>query len=269
MEEYEPHIVNGTIVYAGVDYASILHEAEKEADVIVWDGGNNDMCFYRPDLTITVVDPHRAGHELSYYPGATNLLLADVVLINKVDSVDRVNVDKVRENILRIRPGVTIVEAASPITVEDEGPIRGKRVLVVEDGPTLTHGEMGYGAGVLAARAHGAAALIDPRPWATGTIAEAFRKYPTIGGLLPAMGYGPEQLHDLETTINRTECDSVVIGTPIDLTRVISINKPSVRVRYELKETTKPDLGEILASFLGRHRPPDLVEEIIGESGGL
>ena len=254
MEEYEPHIVNGTIIYAGVDYGAILREAEKEADVIVWDGGNNDMSFYRPDLTITVVDPHRPGHELTYYPGATNMLLADVIVINKVETATRENIDIVRANIRSVNPKAIVVEAASPISVDDESVIRGKRVLVVEDGPTLTHGEMSYGAGVIAARKFGAAEIVDPRPWTVDTIAETFKKYPKIGILLPAMGYGEHQVRDLETTINRVECDSVIIGTPIDLRRVINIKKPSVRVKYELAEITKPDMNDILGDFLKKHK---------------
>ena len=250
MEEYEPHIVTGTIIYAGVDYEAILRQAEQEADVIVWDGGNNDMSFYQPDLTITVADPHRPGHEMSYYPGATNILLADVVVINKVESATRENIDIVRKNIRSVNPAAIVIEAASPITAEDEKIIRGKRVLVVEDGPTLTHGEMAYGAGVIAARKFGASEIIDPRPWVVNSIAETFAKYPNIGTLLPAMGYGGKQVKDLETTINRVDCDSVIIGTPIDLRRIIKINKPSVRVNYELDEIAKPDLHEILSNFL-------------------
>ncbi|HUN64949.1 MAG TPA: cyclic 2,3-diphosphoglycerate synthase [Bacteroidota bacterium] len=249
MEEYEPHIVNGTIIYSGVDYEAILREAEKEADVIVWDGGNNDTSFYRPDLTITVVDPHRPGHESSYYPGMTNVLLADVVVINKVETAPREKIDIVRNNVHALNPGATIIEAASPISVSDESVIRGKRVLVVEDGPTLTHGEMSYGAGVIAANKYGADKLIDPRPWVVNTIAETFRKYPNIGKLLPAMGYGGQQVRDLETTINRIDCDSVIIGTPIDLRRIIRINKPSVRVKYDLAEITRPDLADVLTKF--------------------
>ncbi len=249
MEEYEPHIVNGTIIYSGVDYEAILREAEKEADVIVWDGGNNDMSFYRPDLTITVVDPHRPGHEIGYYPGLTNLLLADVVVINKVETASRDKIDLVRNNVHTMNPRATMIEAASPITTTDESIIRGKRVLVVEDGPTLTHGEMSYGAGVIAANKFGAAKLVDPRPWVVNSIAETFRKYPNIGKLLPAMGYGGQQVKDLEATINRIDCDSVIIGTPIDLRRIIRINKPSVRVKYDLAEITKPDLNDVLTSF--------------------
>jgi predicted GTPase len=261
MEEYEPHIAAGTIIYAGVDYEAILREAEREADVIVWDGGNNDTSFYKPDLTITVVDPHRPGHELTYYPGNTNLLLADVILVNKVDSASSAKIREVRENIHRLNPGATILEAASPIVADHPDLIRGKRVLVVEDGPTLTHGEMEYGAGVLAARNHGAAKIVDPRPWAVGSIADTFRKYPVIGELLPAMGYGDEQIRDLETTINKAECDVVVIGTPIDLSRIIRINKPTVRIRYSLRELTKPDLPEILGTFLGKVEESVYVDE--------
>jgi predicted GTPase len=249
MEEYEPHIVNGTIIYAGVDYEAILRQAEKEADVIIWDGGNNDMSFYKPDLTITVADPHRPGHELSYYPGATNILLADVVVLNKVDSATKENIQKVRANVAGLNPGATIVEAESPISAEDESLIRGKRVVVVEDGPTLTHGGMEYGAGVLAAKKFGAASIVDPRPFVVKSIAETFKKYPKIGTLIPAMGYGDEQVRDLEETINKVDCDSVIIGTPIDLRRVIKMNKPSVRVTYNLAETSKPDLSEILQRF--------------------
>ncbi len=254
MEEYEPHIVNGTIIYAGVDYEAILRQAEKEADVIVWDGGNNDMPFYRPDLTITVADPHRPGHELTYYPGATNILLADVVVINKVESAPRENIDIVRANIHSVNPNALVIEAASPISVEDEAIIRGKRVLVVEDGPTLTHGEMSYGAGVIAARKFGASEIIDPRPFVVDSIEETFRKYPKIGTLLPAMGYGPKQVKDLETTINRVDCDAVIIGTPIDLRRIIKIKKPSVRVKYELDEIAKPDLNDVLTEFFAKKR---------------
>jgi len=250
MEEYEPHIVNGTIIYAGVDYEAILHEAEKEADVIVWDGGNNDMSFYQPDLTIVVADPHRAGHELSYYPGAVNIRLADVVIINKIDTSSRMNIDLVRKNIVGINSKAIIIEAASPISVEDESIIRNKRVLVVEDGPTLTHGEMTYGAGHVAARKYGAKEIVDPRPWVVNSIAETFKKYPHIGTLLPAMGYGGKQIKDLETTINKVDCDSVIISTPIDLRRIIKIKKPSTRIYYELDEIAKPNLNEILTGFI-------------------
>lgn len=250
MEEYEPHLVTGTIVYAGVDYAAILREAERDADVIVWDGGNNDMSFYKPNLTIVVVDPHRPGHELEYYPGETNLRLADVVIINKVESAPPQNVDTVRQNIRAINQRATIIEAASPVTVDDETAIRGKRVLIVEDGPTLTHGEMSYGAGVIAARKFGAAEVIDPRRYSVRSIAETFRQYPKTGALLPAMGYGEDQIRDLEETINNVPCDVVIIGTPVDLRRVVKFNKPAIRVRYDLDEITKPDLQDIVTSFL-------------------
>ncbi|MCF7826322.1 MAG: cyclic 2,3-diphosphoglycerate synthase [Candidatus Marinimicrobia bacterium] len=246
MEEYEPHIMNNTVVYAGVDYEAILREAEKEADIIIWDGGNNDMPFYMPDIMITVVDPHRAGHELTYYPGETNLLMADVVVINKIDTADMDDITTVRENIRLVNPEAIVVDAASPVSVEDEEVIYGKRVLVVEDGPTLTHGEMQYGAGVVAAEKYGAASLVDPRPWTVGKISETFEKYPDIGEILPAMGYGEDQMKDLEKTINSVDCDAVVIGTPIDLRRIINIDKPSVRVTYKLQEIGMPTLASIL-----------------------
>ncbi len=245
-EEFEPHIQQGTVVYAGVDYRLILKEAEKEADVIVWDGGNNDIPFYLPDLHITVVDPHRPGDELCYFPGETNLLLADAVLINKMDSADYDDIEQVRFNVRHSNPQAVIIEAASPISVDHPEWIRGKRVLVVEDGPTLTHGGMTYGAGVIAAHKFGAGELVDPRDWVKGEIRAAFEKYPDIGTLLPALGYGDKQVRDLEKTINAIPCDSVVIGTPIDLTRLLKINKRSVRVRYELDEIGKPDLEEVL-----------------------
>jgi len=254
MEEYEPHIVNGTIIYAGVDYGAILRQAEKEADVIVWDGGNNDMSFYRPDLTITVVDPHRAGHERTYYPGSTNVRLADVVVVNKVDSAERAWVAKVIDNVREVNPGATIIEAASPIRVDNPGAIGGKRVLVVEDGPTLTHGGMTYGAGTLAAKKFGALEIVDPRPYAVRSIAGTFQKYPETGVVLPAMGYGAEQMTDLEETIKRVPCDTVIIGTPIDLRRVITIEQATTRVEYSLEETTAPDLSAILADFLKKRR---------------
>ncbi|MGA9117313.1 MAG: cyclic 2,3-diphosphoglycerate synthase [Bacteroidota bacterium] len=256
MEEYEPHIVQGTIIYSGVDYGAILRKAEKEADVIVWDGGNNDLSFYRPDLTITVADPHRPGHELSYYPGAVNLRLADVVVVNKIDSAPRENVETVLRNIRSVNSRATVIRAASAITVDDEAAIRGKRVLVIEDGPTLTHGDMSFGAGVLAARTYGAAEIVDPRPWAVKSIAETFRAYPSTGALLPAMGYGEKQMKDLEATIARVPADTVVVGTPIDLRRVITLGKPSVRVQYTLKEEGKPDLASVLDRFLKRVRKP-------------
>ncbi len=246
MEEYEPHINKGIVVYAGVDYEAILREAEKEADVIVWDGGNNDMPFYKPDVMITVADPHRPGHELEYYPGEANVHLADIVVINKVDTADYFDIDEVRQNIRMLNPSARIVEAASPIFVEDPSIIEGKRVLVVEDGPTLTHGGMDYGAGTVAAEKFGASELVDPRPWAVGKIVETYEKYPEIGILLPAMGYSEQQIKDLEATINASDCDAVIIGTPIDLRRVININKPSTRVYYELQEIGMPTLEDLL-----------------------
>jgi len=253
-EEYEPHIREGIVVYAGVDYGIILKEAEKEADVIVWDGGNNDIPFYQPDLHITVVDPHRPGDELCYFPGKTNLLLADVVLINKVDSADYEGIEQVRFNVRETNPEAILIEAASPIFVDHPQRIRGKIVLVVEDGPTLTHGGMTYGAGVIAAEKFGAKDIIDPRPWVKGEIKRAFEAYPDIGALLPALGYGEKQIKDLQKTINAIPCDSVIIGTPIDLTRLLKINKPLVRVRYELQEIGKPDLEEVIDRFLRKRR---------------
>ena len=251
-EEYEPHIVKGVIVYAGVDYEQIVRKAEKEADVILWDGGNNDMPFYKPDLMITVTDPHRPGHELTYYPGQTNLLMSDVVIINKIGSADSEDVSEVRNNIRAANPKAIIIEAASPVLVEDYKKIRGKRVLVVEDGPTLTHGEMPYGAGVVAAEKYGAAELVDPRPFTVRSITETFEKYPEIGVLLPAMGYGDQQVKVLQATINKVDCDLVVIATPIDLTRLIKINKPSVRVFYSLQEIGSPDLSSVLHDFFSK-----------------
>ncbi|MCA9869247.1 MAG: GTPase, partial [Caldilineae bacterium] len=239
-EEYEPHIDRGVIVYAGVDYEAILRQAEQEADVVVWDGGNNDLPFFKPDLHIVVADPHRPGHELSYHPGEANLRMADVVVINKVDTADLDNVAILRENIYRTNPDAIIVEAASPIFVDDPGIIRGKDVLVVEDGPTLTHGEMAYGAGVVAARRFGAANILDPRPWAVRSIADTYAKYPDTGAVLPAMGYGDQQMADLQETINNVPCDLVIIATPIDLTRIIDIHRPTQRVRYELQEIGRP-----------------------------
>lgn len=247
-EEYEPHIDRGVVVYAGIDYEVIIRQAEKEADIIVWDGGNNDMSFYQADLYITVVDPHRPGHELGYYPGLCNLHLADVVVINKIDSAHPEDVETVRHNVRMVNPKAVIVDAASPIDVDKPELITGKRVLVVEDGPTLTHGEMTYGAGVVAAQKFGCAELVDPRPYTVGTIAETFRKYPDIGTLLPAMGYSGKQVKDLEKTINDTKCDLVIIGTPIDLRRIVNIKKPSVRVRYNLQEIGRPNLQELLAA---------------------
>lgn len=236
IEEYEPHVATGGIIYAGVDYEAILREAEKEADVILWDGGNNDMSFYKPDVTFTVVDPLRAGHEMSYYPGNTSLRMADAVVVNKIDTADADEIMEVIFNSRSVNPTATIIEAASPLTVEHPEVIRGKRVLVVEDGPTLTHGEMQFGAGTVAAQKLGAIELVDPRPYTVGTITDTFKKYPDIGILLPAMGYGDQQMKDLEETINAVDCDSVVIGTPIDLGRILNINKPSTRVKYDLQE---------------------------------
>jgi len=253
MEEYEPHISRGNVIYAGVDYEAIVREAEKEADVIIWDGGNNDISFYKADLTITVVDPHRAGHEMNYYPGRTNLHLADVVVINKIDSANLQSINTIRENVLKLNPAAKIVEAASPISLEnpdDAKLIRGKKVLVVEDGPTLTHGEMKYGAGIIAAQKYDAGEIIDPRQYAVKSIKETYEKYPGIGTLLPAMGYGDSQMKDLQDTITKTPCDTVIIATPIDLRRVIKIDKPAVRVSYELQEIGKPDLSEILEKFV-------------------
>lgn len=257
MEEYEPHVVRGNVIYAGVDYEAILREAEidpKGCDVILWDGGNNDFSFYQPDLTITVADPHRPGHEISYYPGEVNLRLADAVVINKMDSADPEGIQIVRENIADLNPTAKVIDGASPIRVDHPELIRGKRVLVVEDGPTLTHGEMTLGAGVVAAMKYGASELVDPRPYTVGKLSETFEIYPYIGELLPAMGYSEEQLRDLETTINQTDCDSVVIGTPIDLNRIINIKKPNTRVYYDLQEIGKPDLTEILDEFVAKHQ---------------
>jgi predicted GTPase len=250
MEEYEPYLEMGNVLFAGVDYEAILREAEKEADIILWDGGNNDFPFYVSDLEIVVADPHRPGHELQYYPGEVNVRRAQVVIINKVDSAKPEDVETVRNNIVQVNPGATIIEAESPIYVEQGERISGSRVLVVEDGPTLTHGEMQYGAGVIAAQRYGAKEIVDPRPWIAGSLKDTFAKYPHIGNLLPAMGYGEKQIHDLEATINAADCDLVVIGTPIDLGRVLNIEKPTVRVRYELKEIGTPNLESVLKTFL-------------------
>lgn len=246
MEEYEPHIEIGVIVFAGVDYGAILREAEKVADVILWDGGNNDFSFYKSDLEIVVADPHRPGHEREYYPGEVNFRRADVIVINKIDTADLECILQVRENIRELNPKAIVVDAASPLLVKDGDKIRGKRVLVIEDGPTLTHGGMRYGAGIMAAQKYGASELVDPRPWAVGTIADTFKKYPDIGMLLPAMGYGAKQMKDLETTINKVDCDLIIIGTPIDLGRIVKFKKPTVRVGYELQEIGTPNLEEIL-----------------------
>ena len=249
-EEYEPHITRGHVVFAGVDYEAILREAEKEADVVLWDGGNNDLPFFKPDLHITVVDPHRPGDERYYYPGEANLRMADVVVINKIDTAEPEDIIAVRESVFEVNPDAMVIEAASPIFIEDYHLIQGKRVLAVEDGPTLTHGEMQYGAAVVAAQKFGAAELVDPRPYTVGTITETFEKYPEIGTLLPAMGYSPQQIKDLEETINRTEADLVIIGTPIDLRKLVKLNKPAVRVIYELQEIGSPDLTDALKDFL-------------------
>lgn len=245
-EEYEPHIDRGIVVYAGVDYERILREAEKEADVIVWDGGNNDIPFFVPDIHIVLVDPHRPGHEMRYHPGETNLRMAHVVVINKIDTAHPEGVAEVRKSIEALNPKATVIDGASPIFVEDISLIKNKRVMVVEDGPTLTHGEMTYGAGVIAAKKFGAKELVDPREYAVNSIKDTYMKYPHIGTLLPAMGYGKKQIRDLEETINRADCDTVVIGTPIDLTKLTQLNKPSVRVRYELQEIGKPTLEDVL-----------------------
>jgi predicted GTPase len=257
MEEYEPHVVRGNVIYAGVDYEAILRAAEEDpdgCDVILWDGGNNDFPFYKPDLNMTVVDPHRPGHELKYYPGEVTLRMADVAIINKMDSAAPEAIQTVRENIAKVAPNAIVVDAASPIKVDDPSVIKGKRVLVVEDGPTLTHGEMKLGAGTVAAQKYGAAEMIDPRPYTVGKLAETFEIYPNIGTLLPAMGYSEQQLKDLEATINNTNCDAVVIGTPIDLNRIIKINKPSTRVYYDLQEIGYPTLEGILNDFVKEHK---------------
>jgi predicted GTPase len=250
-EEYEPHLDRGVVVYAGVDYEAILRQAETEADVILWDGGNNDLPFFKPDLHIVVADPHRPGHERTYYPGAANFRMADVIVINKVDTADLEHISIVRDNAAAANPDAVIVEAASPIFVPDPSAIRGKRVLVIEDGPTLTHGGMKYGAGIVAARRFGAAEIIDPRPYVVGTIAETFHQYPEIGPLLPAMGYGEEQIHDLEETIRRVPCDLVIAATPIDLARVAQIYHPVQRVRYELQVIGQPTLQEVVRARIG------------------
>lgn len=251
MEEYEPHIMMGSVIYAGVDYEAIVREAEKEADVIIWDGGNNDTPFYCSDkqINIVVVDPHRPGDEISYYPGETNLHLADVVVINKIDSADLEDIQEVRNNVRMINKTAQIIEAASPLFVDHPEMITGKNVLVVEDGPTLTHGEMTYGAGVIAAEKYGCEDLVDPREWAIGEMKETFDKYPEIGILLPAMGYSAQQIKDMETTINNVECDAVVIATPIDLRRLINIKKPACQVQYELQEIGRPTIADVLKSF--------------------
>ncbi len=250
MEEYEPHIVSGTIIYAGVDYEAILRQAENDADIIIWDGGNNDLPFYKPDVHIVVADPLRVGDELTYYPSEANLRMADVVIINKIDSATPEAVIKLRENIRSVNTKAKIVDAASPIMLERNEMVAGKRVLVIEDGPTLTHGEMRIGAGTVAAQKFGAAEIIDPRPYATGEIKKTFQTYPKIGILLPAMGYSDQQIRDLESTINKVPCDVVIIGTPIDLKRIVKIKKPALRVTYELEEIGEPSLRTILSEFV-------------------
>lgn len=253
MEEYEPHVIRGNVIYAGVDYEAILRAAENDpdgCDVVLWDGGNNDFPFYKPDLTIGVLDPHRPGHEVSYYPGEVVARMSDVIVINKIDSADIANIQIVRNNIAKINPNAIVVDGASPLSVDKPELIKGKRVLVVEDGPTLTHGEMKIGAGTVAANKFGAAELVDPRPYTVGKLSETFRIYPNIGTLLPAMGYGEEQTRDLEKTIENTPCDAVVIATPIDLNRIVKINKPTVKVGYDLQEIGKPDLGGVIDDFV-------------------
>ncbi|HCS74165.1 MAG TPA: GTPase [Clostridiales bacterium] len=257
MEEYEPHVERGNVIYAGVDYEDILRAAENDpdgCDVVLWDGGNNDFSFYDADLSVTIVDPHRPRHELSYYPGEVSLRMADVAVINKIDSANPEFVAIVEESISKVNPDAKIIKADSKITVDNPEIIKGKRVLVVEDGPTLTHGEMKLGAGTVAAERFGAEKLIDPRPYAVGKLKDTFKIYPNIGVLLPAMGYGEQQLKDLEETINNTGCDSVIIGTPIDLTRIININKPYTRVHYELDEIGSPNLDEIIRDFIKEHK---------------
>ena len=257
MEEYEPHVVRGNVIYAGVDYEAILRAAENDpdgCDVVLWDGGNNDFPFYKPDLMIGVADPHRPGAEVSYYPGEVVARMSDVIVINKIDTADMDNIQTVRNNIARINPKAIVIDGASPVTVDHPELIRGKKVLVIEDGPTLTHGEMKIGAGTVAARKFGAGELVDPRPYAVGKLAETFRLYPNIGTLLPAMGYGDEQVRDLERTIENTPCDVIVIATPIDLNRIIKINKPNVIVGYDLQEIGKPDLSDVINDFVKKHK---------------
>jgi predicted GTPase len=257
MEEYEPHVVRGNVIYAGVDYEAILRAAEKDpkgCDVVLWDGGNNDFPFYKSDLHVTVVDPLRPGHELTFWPGAVTLRIADVVVINKIDSASPADLATVRKNVAAVNPKAVVVDAASPIAVDDPSVIKGKRVLVVEDGPTLTHGHMKIGAGIVAAQKFGAAALVDPRPYLVGRLKETFTTYPEIGTLLPAMGYGDEMLKDMEATINKTDCDAVVVATPIDLARILTIKKPNTRVYYDLQEIGRPDLTGVLDEFVKQHK---------------
>jgi predicted GTPase len=253
-EEYEPHLDRGVVVFAGVDYEKILREAEKEADIVLWDGGNNDLPFYVSDYHIVVADPHRPGHESSYHPGEANVRSADALVINKVDTADPNAVINVRESLRQLNPKAAIVEAASPIFVDNPEAIRGKRVLVVEDGPTLTHGEMAYGAGVVAAKRFGAAEIVDPRPYAVGSITATYQKYPTTGAVLPAMGYGAKQTEELRQTINNTPADIVIVATPIDLSRLIKFDKPAQRVRYELQEIGQPTLTELLTAKFGKKK---------------
>ncbi len=248
-EEYEPHIDNGILVYSGVDYAAILQEAEKEADVILWDGGNNDFSFYHSDLNIVLVDPLRPGHEIAYHPGETNLKLADVIIINKIDSANQADVASVRKNIEAYNPQATVIEAASPIRLEHHNRIKNKTVLVIEDGPTLTHGGMQYGAGLVAAKKYGAGHIVDPRPYAVGSIQDTFAQYPHMDAVLPAMGYGDQQIKDLEATINKIDCDVIVSGTPIDITRILKTDTPILRVEYTLQEIGEPTLEDVLATF--------------------
>jgi len=248
-EEYEPHLDMGITVYAGIDYQAILRQAEKEADIILWDGGNNDMPFFKPDLLIVVVDPHRPGHELGYFPGEVNFRMADVIVVNKIETAKKENIDLVKRNIRETNPKAVVIDAASPLTVSHPEQILNKRALVVEDGPTLTHGGMKFGAGYIAAQKNGASEIVDPRPWVKGSIAKTFIKYPEIGTLLPAMGYDEAQIHDLEETINAVDCDVVVIGTPIDLSKIMKIDKPAVRVQYHLEEIGEPTLKDVLKSF--------------------
>ncbi len=256
MEEYEPHVVRGNVIYAGVDYEAIVRAAEKDpdgCDIILWDGGNNDFPFYKSDLLVTVVDPHRPGHELTYYPGNVTLRMADVVVINKMDSADAEGIEIVRRNIASENPDAIVIDCASTLDIDDPSVVKGKKVLVVEDGPTLTHGQMKIGAGVVAAQKFGAIGLVDPRPYTVGRLSETFEIYPNIGTVLPAMGYGEQQLRDMETTINNTECEAVVIGTPIDLSRIIKIEKPHTRVYYNLQEIGRPDLTGVLDDFVKKH----------------
>lgn len=253
-EEYEPHLARGTVVYAGVDYAAILQQAQQEADLILWDGGNNDTPFIRSDLEIVVADPHRAGHELTYYPGEVNLLRAHVVVINKVDTAPATSIETVRDNVRRRNPTATLIEAACPVSVSNPDQIAGKAVLVIEDGPTLTHGEMGFGAGMVAARQHAARSVVDPRPYAVGSIAETFQRYSHLGPVLPAMGYDEEQMQELRATIERTPCDLVLVATPVDLAHLLNLSRPSLRVTYEIEERSRPNLHDVLFSFTREHR---------------